>query len=296
RRRLARERDHLPHPRRARDEAGELVGPRGRSELARAEAVHLARLVLVARRELGPETLDGLDAARELLAARRDLGDLARRVEEHGRRHRERLERLEVARLELALHGPVVDVDDPERRAAEAERHAEDRAELEVAHRGHVPRALVRARVRDELRGPRARDALDDRARELELGLLEAAPVEVARGRDLEARARRRGERDDEAALRADERDRAVEDPLHEVVGVRVLGDRGDDLTELREDEVLVVLLDHAGKLSSTHAPSTRRSSAQGFWASHARARSARGCVGASSRALLKSLRAPGTS
>src|SRR5581483_995177 len=65
RRRLARERDHLPHPRRARDEAGELVGPRGRSELARAEAVHLARLVRVARRELGPETLDGLDAARE---------------------------------------------------------------------------------------------------------------------------------------------------------------------------------------------------------------------------------------
>src|SRR5581483_4165687 len=236
-RRLVHKNDDAAHRCRARDEARQPLSGH-RADLPGAEAIDLAGLLAVARRELGAETFYDLDATGELLAARAQLAEATCRVEEDGGRDRERLEDGQVRRVELAPERAVVDVEDAVRLTVEPERHAEDRAELHVADRGDAPRPLVGRRVRDELGLAREGHALHDRARELKIGTLHALAVEVARRGDLEARPRPRGvrEREDEPPLGAHELDRAVEDPLDEALVVGILGHLRDDLAELPED------------------------------------------------------------
>src|SRR6185503_16305490 len=107
------------------------------------------------------------------------------RLEDRARHLDERAEQLAVRGEEVAL-APVLEVDERRDAAVRRDRHAQDRARLERAHRREVAEERIVERVREQHRLARPDHALEQPAAELPALALEVARLEAVEHAVLE--------------------------------------------------------------------------------------------------------------
>ena len=155
-----------------------------------------------------------------------------RALDRAGREVGEALQRLEVLLAEHAARDAVVDVDDADRGAALAKRHAQHRARRDLVNRLELREPVVGSRVDRDQRVAAHRHALGDRARERLLGAHDGLALEVAG--DGDGHPLRRLE-DQEAALGLGQLDDVVHDQVEDAVEIELGVERRCDALETLE-------------------------------------------------------------
>jgi hypothetical protein len=143
----------------------------------------------------------------------------------------ERLQPRHVVVAERVALEAVVEVDAAEARLPHEQRHAQHRAQLEVGHALHRAEVAL-ARIGAEHAGAVVPALADDGARHLSLGALHRLPIEAARHFDTRVVG---VAREHETALRAEQRDRLVEQRGEQRAQVFGLGQRAVERQDRRE-------------------------------------------------------------